>query len=117
MGSAGRGAAPRTRSCGSCDEPLVNMDLLGFEVDFRWPDQRLVVEVDGPQHALRTEADKARDRVLDAAGWTVCASAPEVTRPSGVRALLDAMADGDDRVDGRQQLAAELRQRVLDRGR
>ena len=29
-------------------EPLVNMDLLGFEVDFRWPDQRLVVEVDGP---------------------------------------------------------------------
>ena len=36
-------------------------------------------------------------------------------QPSGVRALLDAMADGDDRVDRRQQLAAELRQRVLDR--
>jgi hypothetical protein len=52
-------------------EPLVNMDLLGFEIDFRWPDQRLVVEVDGPQHALRTEADKARDRALNAAGWTV----------------------------------------------
>ncbi len=52
-------------------EPLVNMDLLGFEVDFRWPDQQLVVEVDGPQHALRTQADKARDRALNAAGWTV----------------------------------------------
>ncbi len=52
-------------------EPLVNVELLGFEVDFRWPDQRLVVEVDGPQHALRTEADKARDRALNAAGWTV----------------------------------------------
>ena len=100
-------------------EPLVNMELLGFEVDFRWPEQRLVVEVDGGQHALRTEADKARDRVLDDAGWTVLRfSDREVyEQPSGVRALLDAMADGDDRVDRRQQLAAELRQRVLDRGR
>ena len=100
-------------------EPLVNVELLGFEVDFRWPDQRLVVEVDGPQHALRTEADKARDRALNAAGWTVLRfSAGEVyEQPSGVRALLDAVADGDDRVDGREQLAAELRQRVLDRGR
>ena len=100
-------------------EPLVNVELLGFEVDFRWPEQRLVVEVDGGQHALRTEADKARDRVLNAAGWTVLRfSDREVyEQPSGVRALLDAMADGDDRVDRRQQLAAELRQRVLDRRR
>ena len=65
--------------------------------------QRLVVEVDGGQHALRTEADKARDRALDAAGWTVLRfSDREVyEQPSGVRALLDAMADRDDRVDGR----------------
>jgi very-short-patch-repair endonuclease len=99
-------------------EPLVNMELHGFEVDFRWPEQRLAVEVDGSQHALRTEADKARDAVLNAAGWTVLRfSDREVYgQPSGVRALLDAMADGDDRVDRRQQLAAELRQRVLDRG-
>jgi hypothetical protein len=52
-------------------EPLVNMDLHGFEVDFRWPDRRLVVEVDGGQHALRADADDARDGVLRAAGWTV----------------------------------------------
>ena len=47
------------------------MDLLGFEVDFRWPDRRLVVEVDGSRHALRADADDARDNVLRAAGWTV----------------------------------------------
>ena len=52
-------------------EPLVNTHLLGFEVDFRWPDRRLVVEVDGGQHAARAEADDARDGVLEAAGWTV----------------------------------------------
>ena len=52
-------------------EPLVNMGLLGFEVDFHWPDRRLVVEVDGSQHALRAGADRARDRVLADAGWTV----------------------------------------------
>jgi hypothetical protein len=52
-------------------EPLVNMHLLGFEVDFRWPDRRLVVEVDGNHHALRADADDARDRVLRHAGWTV----------------------------------------------
>ena len=71
-------------------EPLVNMELLGFEVDFRWPDQRLVVEVDGGQHALRTDADKARDGVLNAAGWTVLRfSDREVyEQPSGVARCL-----------------------------
>ena len=29
------------------DQPLTNTRLLGHEVDFLWPDQRLVVEVDG----------------------------------------------------------------------
>jgi hypothetical protein len=52
-------------------EPLVNMGLIGFEVDFRWPDRRLVLEVDGGQHALRAEIDDGRDGVLRNAGWTV----------------------------------------------
>ncbi len=73
LGSAGTrsGAEDAFLRIVASSEPLVNMDLLGFEVDFRWPDRRLVVEVDGPQHALRTGADKARDRALNAAGWTV----------------------------------------------
>src|SRR5690349_944020 len=28
-------------------EPLVNIEHLGYEIDFRWPDRMLVVEVDG----------------------------------------------------------------------
>jgi hypothetical protein len=54
-------------------QPLVNTKLLGFELDFLWPEQRLNVEVDGAQHnspAVR-RADAARDRILTAAGYTV----------------------------------------------
>jgi hypothetical protein len=54
-------------------EPLVNMELEGLEVDCRWPEQRLVVEVDGPGHlrpAVKRE-DARRDRLLVAAGHTV----------------------------------------------
>jgi very-short-patch-repair endonuclease len=55
------------------EDPLVNTKLLGFEVDFQWPEQRLVVEVDGPGHQRpRAKRDDAgRDRILRAAGYTV----------------------------------------------
>jgi very-short-patch-repair endonuclease len=54
-------------------EPLVNTKLLGFEVDFLWPEIRLNVEVDGTQHGSPPArlADAARDRVLSAEGYTV----------------------------------------------
>jgi hypothetical protein len=53
-------------------EPLVNMELLGYEVDFHWPEWRLVVEVDGRHTRPRDlRNDPARDRVLRADGWTV----------------------------------------------
>ena len=53
-------------------EPLVNMELLGYEVDFHWPDRRLVVEVDGNHGRPRdVRVDGARERALTAAGWTV----------------------------------------------
>jgi very-short-patch-repair endonuclease len=52
-------------------EPLVNVGLLGFEVDFHWPDRRLVIEVDGGHHALQAAIDDGRDDVLRDAGWTV----------------------------------------------
>ena len=32
------------------EEPLVNTDFDGFEVDFHWPDLKLAVEIDGPHH-------------------------------------------------------------------
>ena len=44
----------------------------GLEVDFSWPDQRLIVEIDEPlthdTHRARRN-DPARDRALTAAGW------------------------------------------------
>jgi hypothetical protein len=54
-------------------DPLVNADCDGEEVDFRWPDRRLVVEVDGPGHNRpgQRRIDARRDRKLRAAGYTV----------------------------------------------
>jgi hypothetical protein len=53
-------------------EPLVNMEHLGYEIDFRWPEQRLAVEVDGRHVRPRdVRNDPARDRVLRAAGYAV----------------------------------------------
>ena len=49
------------------------MPVLGFEVDVHWPAAKLCVELDGPGHARpRTQReDRARDRALRAAGYTV----------------------------------------------
>ena len=46
----------------------------GFEVDFSWPDHRLIVETDGrAAHGDRAafESDRRRDQQLVAAGWRV----------------------------------------------
>ena len=51
-------------------EPRVNTKI---EVDFHWPDEGRVVEVDGHGHrrpATRLE-DARRDALLDGAGWRV----------------------------------------------
>jgi hypothetical protein len=54
-------------------EPRVNTKVRGIEVDFHWPEQDLVVEVDGPGHARpRTRNEDAqRDGELERAGLTV----------------------------------------------
>jgi hypothetical protein len=52
--------------------PLMNQRIEGFEVDAVWPEQRLVVELDGWEfHRTREafERDRERDAVLTAAGW------------------------------------------------
>jgi len=54
--------------------PEVNVRLCGFEVDFLWRDQRLVVEVDGfAFHSSRAafEKDRLRDAELQARGFRV----------------------------------------------
>ena len=54
--------------------PLFNTHIEGYEVDIAWPAQRLIAELDGyathtTRHAF--EQDRARDRRLLLAGWTV----------------------------------------------
>ncbi len=54
--------------------PRVNARLHGYEVDFYWPSQRCVVEIDGFRfHSTRRafEHDRRKDAVLQAAGISV----------------------------------------------
>ena len=46
---------------------------LRIRVDFAWPDQRVVLEVDGPHHRrpVFVRKDAERDRALTALGWRV----------------------------------------------
>jgi hypothetical protein len=54
--------------------PLVNHRVAGYEVDFFWPEHRLIVETDGAAtHLTATafEKDRARDAHLTALGYRV----------------------------------------------
>jgi Protein of unknown function (DUF559)/Transcriptional regulator, AbiEi antitoxin len=54
--------------------PLVNALVNGHRVDFLWPEQRLIVELDGWRfhgHRLAFERDRARDVALQLAGYQV----------------------------------------------
>ena len=54
--------------------PLVNTVVEGFEVDFCWPAERLIVETDGYEHhgtRAAFERDRARDAHLTTRGWRV----------------------------------------------
>ncbi|MDA0174405.1 endonuclease domain-containing protein [Solirubrobacter taibaiensis] len=53
--------------------PLVNTKLLGEQVDFHWPDHKLVIELDGSGHgrAPTRRDDARRDHLLRDAGWDI----------------------------------------------
>jgi hypothetical protein len=54
--------------------PLINRKVCGFEVDCFWPEQRLVVELDGDgfhAHPVARRKDAAKDRVLSTEGLRV----------------------------------------------
>lgn len=67
--------------------PLVNVPLLGYEVDFLWPEAKLVIELDGSHHdSARARArDGARDARLEAAGYAVRRVRPAQVRTSNRR--------------------------------
>jgi very-short-patch-repair endonuclease len=80
-----RGPAPETRSANErrflalirdagLPEPSVNVVVAGIVVDFFWPQQRLVVEVDSYtyHHTPKDRAeDRRKDRIVKAAGCDV----------------------------------------------
>jgi hypothetical protein len=54
--------------------PIVNVEILGNEVDAYWPAARLVVEADSfefHRHRAAFERDRARDAAMQAAGYRV----------------------------------------------
>lgn len=76
--------------------PLANQKIEGLEVDFHWPDLRLVVEVDGYEYhrtRARFEVDRSRDRRLTTAGWRVLRITDHAIEhePSAVEADLRAL--------------------------
>jgi very-short-patch-repair endonuclease len=58
----------------SLPSPITNGQVNGYEVDFHWPDARLIVETDGRathDNPFAFERDRQRDFDLSLAGWTV----------------------------------------------
>jgi len=73
-GSAGtRSAKEDAFRKAQAEEPLVNVKVDGIEVDFHWPDERRIVEIDGPHHnRTATKLDDAhRDEHFSGEGWSV----------------------------------------------
>jgi hypothetical protein len=64
-------------------EPLVNTKLNDEEVDFRWPERTLGIEIDGPQHGRprSQREDAAKQALLESAGYTVLRLAARETVP------------------------------------
>ena len=59
---------------GGLPEPETNVRLNGYEVDFLWREQRLIVEIDGyAYHSSRSafERDRAKDGTMAATGYLV----------------------------------------------
>jgi very-short-patch-repair endonuclease len=79
--------------------------LHGFIVDFFAPAARLVVEVDGAQHAFRRNADKRRDRALGSTGLRVV-RVPAALVTQNLPAALQLIAGALQPVVGRESPTA-----------
>jgi very-short-patch-repair endonuclease len=51
--------------------PQVNMRIAGEEADLAWHEQRLIVEIDGPQYHRFPDEDARKQRAWELAGYTV----------------------------------------------
>jgi very-short-patch-repair endonuclease len=83
-------------------QPRVNTRIDAYEVDFCWPEHRLVVETDGHRHhgtRAAFERDRARDAHLTALGWRVVRVTHRALeeRPGEVVDLLRRLLSGRSR--------------------
>ena len=65
-----------------------------YIADFAVPSRKLVIEVDGPHHALQRSADARRDRALRRLGWRVLRLDAELVvkqMPEAVRRVHEAL--------------------------
>jgi very-short-patch-repair endonuclease len=79
----------------SLGHPIVNGWVLGYQVDFHWPDAKLIVETDGrAAHAtpIAFERDRERDLAMELAGWHVLRISHRQLRaqPTRIAALVRA---------------------------
>jgi hypothetical protein len=51
--------------------PSVNVRIAGEEADLVWHDERLIIEIDGPQYHLFPDEDERKERAWRAAGYEV----------------------------------------------
>ena len=52
-------------------QPDVNKRIAGHEADLSWPEQRLIIEIDGPNWHQFFDDDAAKQAKWETAGWTV----------------------------------------------
>jgi hypothetical protein len=90
-GSAGTKSRAELRLALQAAGALVNVDVEGIEVDFHWPDLRLVVEIDGVQHGRPTtrREDQLKERILRLAGYEVLRF-PDTTPAGAIVAAVSA---------------------------
>ena len=76
--------------------PQTNVLIEGKEVDFAWPDRRLIVELDSWEYHRTRQAfedDRRRDRYLKARGWTIIrVTWRDLDDPDALEAELRALA-------------------------
>jgi very-short-patch-repair endonuclease len=51
--------------------PRANRSVAGEEADLVWPERRLIIEIDGPQYHRFPDEDARKQRLWEAAGYTV----------------------------------------------
>jgi Protein of unknown function (DUF559) len=73
----------------------IQLDGVGFSPDFLWPAAKLIVETDGGTHRTRRafEADRRRDQLLAAAGYTTLRFTwrQVITEPERVARTIEAV--------------------------